>query len=158
MGKKISHAEILTNPQDLVELLQLERRDIEWKPRDLQEMLAHQLRLDMKEELQTADIPSPSPQWPDDIHTFEDLFAQPRPPLELLKTVCHFSTIMKNQRRMVQVVNAALPQEIYCALYCIAMAMIQAEYPEAIPAHDMPRVQECLRWLSQQEWIPEHLR
>ena len=145
---------------DLARLLALSTADDapQWPSSDLTEMLRHQLATSLIDELQSLEgidpqhlrsmIDAVTPT----IRSFEDLFAHPRPPVELLQYVKEFAKACRDDPACL------LPVEISSTLYYACLAVSELRCHERLTSMSSQDVKKGLDWTLKQDWMHPGLR
>jgi hypothetical protein len=142
-----SQAESLARMMDLDS-----QRGSLWSPAELQAIFEHQLDAPLADDLAKADAAAATrlrdgpPVEGRAIRTFRDLFAHPRPPLELLDLTKRFAKQCRKDR------DGPLPEEIATALYFLAIVKAMTA-GRRISELDDQALRFGITWALEQPWL-----
>jgi len=143
-----------TQPARLAEMLEAHWDDAQnWAADELSAILRHQMTAPLSVDLANhrywlcyAGDPGAAPQ------TFEELFRERRPPLELLRGVKDFAKGHLRER------GGKLPREIARVLYYGSVLVARLVWGERITRRSDVQVQEGLVWAVAQPWLEPWLQ
>lgn len=140
------------NPVILAELLEIGRhREPTWSAEDLEQILEHQLDMELPEKLlpYLAKNSHANPMGSDIVHshTFRQIIFSADASIDVLRSIKEY---FKNLRHST---NHSLPTEVSTALYYAILAAAWIHLDTWISSVDPMSAQDGLIWLQQQPWI-----
>ena len=142
-----------TDPRSLEQLLSVSDEEPLWQPDELAAILEHQLSAPLEFDLafgerRPADALREAQTGVDPpIETFRDLFAHPRPPVELLEQTKQFAKQCRKQP------DGPLPDEIATILYILSIVAARARAIRGISKLDDHALRHSLDWALTQPWL-----
>jgi hypothetical protein len=148
-----------TEPRLLANLMAVDERTPQaWGADDLGPILRHQLDAPMEADLRAldAEIGNKLDKWNASVNppikTLHDLFAHPRPPVELLRLAKDFVKTLRNDRQN------QFPEEVATVLYFASIAVALLRCRQRITNLGDDALQRSFEWASIQPWVDESLR
>ena len=146
------------SPETLTQVIRLgQQQDIDWSPRDLQDMLEHLLTSPLVDELTGLNginnnrvehlVTACQPP----IVTFDDLFTTTQPPVELLTLVKHYAKMAAD------LPDRTLPEPVTSVLYTAAIAAARVRCQEKVTSHNDQKIRKGVIWALDQPWIAASL-